>query len=160
MVRSIVDRRSLQHLVDFVDNNNNNGRSSSSIVLEGGVVDRHEEEEEEVAIEQLVLNGLRLSHPHDGGLNVLTNFFARSDTKLTEVSLYCCHFGTTQDASRVLASFQTNRTVTDLTIKDIANLKGGALGTSLCGLVQNMPQLQRLWRESALCNRLCAAIKL
>jgi hypothetical protein len=44
-----------------------------------------------------------------------------------------------------MSAFQTNGTVTELTIGRIRNLEGGALGTCLGGLVQNMPQLQRLF---------------
>jgi Leucine Rich repeat len=82
----------------------------------------------------------------DGGLNVLKDFFGRSDTTLTNVTLvYCCNFGSQEDASQLLAAFHTNRTVTDLTIRQIQNLEGGAvLGNSLSGLMQNMSQLQRL----------------
>jgi hypothetical protein len=34
----------------------------------------------------------RLSRPSDGGLDVLRNFFSRSDTKFTKVTLFRCKF--------------------------------------------------------------------
>jgi Leucine Rich repeat len=117
-----VDRRSLQHLVDFMDNSDSR----------------------EVAITELWFFCVRLSEPSDGGLDVLRTFFSRSDTTLTKVCLYYCNFGSAQDASQLLAAFETNRTVTDLTIHQIGNLQGVMLGDCLSSLLQNMPQLQRL----------------
>jgi hypothetical protein len=81
----------------------------------------------------------------DGRLEVLCTFFSRSDTTLTKVTLSSCDFGTAQDSSQLLAAFESNRTVTDLTLSNgIRNLEGAALGASLSSLMQNMPQLQRL----------------
>jgi hypothetical protein len=91
-----------------------------------------------------LLDASFVSYPSpDGGLDALRHFFSRSDTTLTRVTLVCCDFWNKQEATLLLAAFHTNRTVTHVTIDDIANLEGGALGASLCGLVQNMPQLQR-----------------
>jgi Ran GTPase-activating protein (RanGAP) involved in mRNA processing and transport len=127
-----IDRSRLQHLVDFLD-------------------ERDLSHEEGVAITELVLDSLQLSHPSDGGLNVLTVFFARSDTTLTTVSLRYCDVGSQEDASQLLVAFHTNRTVTDLTIQKIRNLDGAALGAAFAGLLRNMPHLQRLsvWPFSA-----------
>lgn len=53
-----------------------------------------------------------VSEPSDGGLNVLRDLFARSDTTLTTVTLHHCYFGSQEDASHLLAailSFQHNR---------------------------------------------------
>jgi hypothetical protein len=122
-----IDRRSLQHLVDFLDNH----------------VDSHAD----VVITDLILDNVTLvSGPSpDGGLNVLKDFFTRSDISLTKVTLRRCDFGTTEDAVELLAAFHTNRTITDLGINcGVANLEGSAFGNSLSGLMQNMPQLQRL----------------
>jgi Ran GTPase-activating protein (RanGAP) involved in mRNA processing and transport len=63
---------------------------------------------------------------------------------LTKVTLNECEFGSEQDASQHFASFHTNRTVVDLTIHRIHNLEGAALGNSLSGLMENMPQLRLL----------------
>jgi hypothetical protein len=80
----------------------------------------------------------------DGGVNVLRDFFARSDTTLTKVTFSDCAFRH-PDALQLLAAFHTNRTVTDITIHEMKKLQGGAaLGNALAGLTQNMPQLQRL----------------
>jgi Leucine Rich repeat len=84
-------------------------------------------------------------HPSDGSLNVLRDFFARSDTTLTKVTLHQCNFGSQQDAEQLLAAFHTNRTVVDLSIRfRVANLQGAALGNFVSAILQNMPQLQRL----------------
>jgi Leucine Rich repeat len=127
-----IDRRSLEHLVDFFDNNN-------------VVVDAHQEVK---VITVLDISNVRLVEPSDGGLNVLKDFFARSDTALTKVALECCNFGTSAAeaaSQQLLSSFQTNRIITDLEIRHgVATLDGGALGNSLSGLLLNMPQLQRL----------------
>jgi Leucine Rich repeat len=86
-----------------------------------------------------------LVHPPDGGLDILRDFFARSDTTLTKVTLIEGRmFGPAEETSQILAAFHTNRTVTDLTLKGIDNLWGAALGNSFSGILQNMPQLQRL----------------
>jgi hypothetical protein len=119
-----VDRQSLQHLVDFLDN-----------------VDSHKF----VVIAELHLyHVLLFSDPSDVGLNVLTDFIGRSDTTLTRVVLWRCNFGSQEDASKLLPAFHTNRTITDLTIHQIRNLEGTAMGNSLSSLLQNMLQLQRL----------------
>jgi hypothetical protein len=99
---SPIDLRSLQHLVDFIDNSDSR----------------------EAAITGLRLLNVRLSEPSDGGLDVLRGFFARSDTTLEKVKLEYCHFGNQEDASQLLAAFETNRTVTGLTIRQIRNLEG------------------------------------
>jgi hypothetical protein len=99
-----IDRRSLEHLVDFLDNG-----------------DSHK-------VTELVIADFCLLQPFDGGLEILRSFFARSDTTLTKVRLYCCTFGSAQEASQLLAAFQTNTTVTDLAIHTIVNLQGAALG--------------------------------
>jgi Leucine Rich repeat len=114
-----VDRQSVQCLVDFQSG------------------DTHD-------IAGLELHFFSLAQPSDGGLNVLCDFFARSDTTLTKVSLQHCDFGSQQDASQLLAAFETNTTVTDIEIERICHLEYAALGNSLSGLMQNMPQLQRL----------------
>jgi Leucine Rich repeat len=69
--------------------------------------------------------------------------FSRSDTTVTKVTIEYCSFGTAEDASRLLAAFETSRTVTDLTLCGIESLEGAALGARLFGLLRNMPQLQR-----------------
>jgi Leucine Rich repeat len=119
-----VDRRSLHHLVDFLDN-----------------VDSHE-----VVITELRFYRVKLvSDPSDGGVVVLRDFFARSDTTLTTVTLDRCDFGSQQDAEQLLAAFHTNRTITDIKIhRGVANLQGIARGNPLFDLLQNIPQLQRL----------------
>jgi hypothetical protein len=119
-----IGRSSLEHLVDFIDSG----------------VDSHE-----VTASELLLYQVRLiSDPsHDGGLNVLREFFARSDTMLTKVALQWCRFGSQEDTSRLLAAFQTNRIVSDLNI-EIRTMEGDALEACLAGLLRNMPQLQRL----------------
>jgi hypothetical protein len=49
-----------------------------------------------------------------------------------------------KDASQLVAAFHTNQTVTeDFTVR-VDNLQGAALGNSLSGLMESMPQLQRL----------------
>jgi hypothetical protein len=89
---SRLDRRSLEHLVNFLDD-----------------IDSHE-----VVITELELFCVHLSEPSDGGLDVLRAFFSRSDTTmLTKVTLWDCNFGNQEDASQLLAAFETNRTVTD-----------------------------------------------
>jgi Leucine Rich repeat len=77
-------------------------------------------------------------------LNVLKDFFGRSDTTLTKVTLDECAFGTTEDTSQLLAAFHTNRTISDVEIFYIFALQGAALGNSLSGLLQNMSKLQNL----------------
>jgi hypothetical protein len=114
----------LQHLVDILDNS-----------------DAHEHE---AIITYLCLESIYLSlEPSDGGLEVLRTFFARGDTTLTRVILLRCKFGSQDDASRLLAACQSNRTITDMTIYHINNLRGDVLGNSLSSLMQDMPQLQR-----------------
>jgi Leucine Rich repeat len=117
-----VDRRSLEYLVNFLDNH----------------VDSHEGE----AITELKLHLLHLSYPSDGGLEVLRALFARNDTTLTKVTLKTCDFF---PPPQLLTAFYTNRTITDLSIQRSAiGLQGVALGSSISGILQNMPQLQRL----------------
>jgi hypothetical protein len=134
LIRTAIDRRSVQYVVDFLDKN------SSGCSGEDDDGDTHGV----VVITELELLYWRLLYPSDGGLDVLRAFFARSDTTLTKVTLDVCNFGTAEDASQLLAAFHTNRTVIDLTIYAIQNLEGSSLGTSLSVLLQNMPQLQRL----------------
>jgi hypothetical protein len=101
--------RSLQHLVDFVDNID----SSHEVVIT------------ELKLYQVTL----ISDPSDGGLNVLREFFSRSHTgtALTKVTLLYCDFGINQlDAEQLLAAFHTSRTVTDLSIRRIRKLEGAA----------------------------------
>ena len=100
----------------------------------------------EVAITDVVLANVGLSsHPSDGSLNVLRDFFARSDTTLAKVSLHQCNFGSQQDAEQLLAAIHTNRTVFDLSIRfRVAKLQDAALGDYVSAILQNMPQLQRL----------------
>jgi hypothetical protein len=91
-------------------------------------------------------------------LQVLRSFFARSDTPLSKVTIYGCNFGTTEQASQLLAAFETNGTVNDMKIGAISNLECGvSLGRCVCRLLQHMPQLHELdfsllrgWR----CDRL------
>jgi Leucine Rich repeat len=129
-----IDRRSLQHLVDFLDN-----RRDSQFA----------------AITELTLDLIILgSDPSpDGGWSVLRDFFGRRDAAtLTKVTLDGCDFGTTENASQLFAAFHTNRTVTDINIYyGVANLSGAALGNCVYGLLQNMPQLQSL---NLYCTRL------
>jgi Leucine Rich repeat len=136
-----MNRHSLQHLVDFADNyNNNNTNNGNRSGRAGGG-------EDFIKITELELCDVVLvSDPSpDGGLNVLTDFFAKSDTALTKVRLEHCDFGSEQEASQLIGAFRTNRTVTDLTIRSIRNLGGGAaLGNSLSSLMETMLQLQTL----------------
>jgi hypothetical protein len=44
----------------------------------------------------------------------------------------------------MLAAFHANSAVMDLTLVNIVNLRDAALGICLSGLMQNMPQLQKL----------------
>jgi hypothetical protein len=136
-----MDRCSLQYMVDFVDNGD----------------DSHKD----LVITKLSLEAIHLSHPYfyyyhddsgpsDSGLQVLCTFFARSDTTLTKATLKGCDFGNTEETAQLISSFQTNRTVTDLTVHGIRYLRGVELGNSLSSLIQNMPQLQRL-----ACSGLC-----
>jgi Leucine Rich repeat len=118
-----IDRRSVQHLVDFLDSG--------------------EETAKRVTALKLFSAGLVFHPSPDGGLEVLRNFFARNCTTLTKVTLKHCEFGTPEDTSHLLTGFHTNRTVTYLTIGYI-HLEGAALGNSVSRLIQNMPQLQRL----------------
>jgi Leucine Rich repeat len=134
-----VDRRSLQHLVDFLVND----------------VDDTTPRREAVITELFLDNVTLVSEPSpDGGLNVLKDLFARSDTTLTltKVTLRHCDFGSQQNTEQLLAAFHTNRTITYLYIQRINNLRGSALGASLSGLMQSMPQLQRLY---CTCRFLC-----
>jgi Leucine Rich repeat len=79
-------------------------------------------------------------------LNVLSAFFARSDSTLTDVLLDECDFGRQEVACLVLEAFHTNRTITDLEIRSgVAHLEGTALGNSLADLMQKKaPQFKRL----------------
>jgi hypothetical protein len=125
-------RRQLQLcsiLVDFLDNVN----------------DSHDE----VTMTELELHGIRLIQSPDGrggGLNVLRDFLGKErynpDKKK---SLWIVVILEPHKKHRIfLTAFPTNRTVSDLTIGDVFNLPGDALGNSLSGLMQNMPQLHRL----------------
>jgi hypothetical protein len=120
-----IDRQSLEYMVHFLDENS----------------DSHQ-----VVITELVLHHVALCFVPDGGLDVLQGFFSRSDTALTKVTLFNCSFGGNPEfASLLLAAFRSNGSVTDLTIRCNRHLRGGtALGAGLSGLLQNMPQLQRL----------------
>jgi hypothetical protein len=120
-----MDRHSLQYLVNFLENHH-----------------RHEE----VVISELKLHLIKLiSDPSpDGGLDVLRNFFARSNMTLTKIIFDHCRFGEEAVALQFLSALYTNQTVTDLSIQIIKTLQGAALGNALSGLMQNMPQLQRL----------------
>jgi hypothetical protein len=66
-----IDRRSLQHLFDFLDSQ----------------LDSHDVA---VAMTELDLYHVGLVYPADGGLDVLRSFFSRSDSNLAEVTLYFC----------------------------------------------------------------------
>lgn len=117
-----VDRRSLQHLVDFLLDGN-----SPHVVTE------------------LEFNNVYLSYPSDGGFEVLRDFFARSNTTLTSVIFHGYSiFGNVQEASQLFAAFRTNRTVTGLTISYIRDLSRVSLGVCLSGLLQNNTTLRRL----------------
>jgi hypothetical protein len=122
-----MDRCSLQYLDDFLKNH-------------------HCCYHEEVMIMELKLLVIKLiSVPSpDGRLDVLRNFFARTNTMLTKIIFDHCRFGEEEDASQLLSAIHTNRTITDISIHIINNLQGAALGNMLSGLMQNMPQLQRL----------------
>jgi Leucine Rich repeat len=125
--RPPVDRQSLQHLVDFLDSH------------------QREDAQTVVIITELELDRVRLSEPSDGGLQVLCTLFARCDTTLTKIALYGCYFGSREDVARLLAALATNRTLTDLTIRDMNNLpRRVALGNFLSTLMQRTPPLQRL----------------
>jgi hypothetical protein len=77
-------------------------------------------------------------------LNVLRGLFA-NNTTMTKVTLEYCDFGNEEEsASQLLSAFQTNRTVTDLTVNSLRNLSGAVCGNCISGLLLNMPQLQRL----------------
>jgi Leucine Rich repeat len=122
----------MDHLVHFLLDNNHGDESH----------------EEEVVITELELNDVELSWPFGGGSQVLRDFFARSTT-VTKVELCACYFGSQEEALQLLAAFETNTTVTDLTLIDIANLGSGPLGGAahgacLSNLMQNMTQLQLL----------------
>ena len=56
--------------------------------------------------------------------------------------MFECDFGQQEQATQLVAAFHTNRIVVDVAIS--ANLHGVALGNSLNGLLQHMPQLQLL----------------
>jgi hypothetical protein len=130
-----VDRRSWEYLVTYLED----------IRLNPPPV--HGEQVAGMIATELELAGIRLPNPSDdGSLQVLCEYFSRRShtTLLTKVTLHACNFGNTEDASQLLTAFQTNRTVTDLTIDSIRNVGGAALGTCLSALLQNMPQLQRL----------------
>jgi hypothetical protein len=105
-----VDRQSVDHLVNFLGGNN-----------------------DAIVVTELELRDFRLSEPSDGGVDVLRTFFARSETTLTKVTLYRCGFGSAVAASQLLAAFERNRTVSDLSIRRIDNLQGAALGRCLSG---------------------------
>jgi hypothetical protein len=101
-----VDRHSLQHLVDFLNN-----------------VDSHTE----VARTELKLVHVQLvSDPSGGGLNVLRDFFARSDTRLTEITLKSSSLCSREDVSGLFAAVHANRTVTDMKIDRIESTMGKA----------------------------------
>jgi hypothetical protein len=105
----IVRRSWWEHLVHFVDNRGyGNATHETAAVITG-----------------LLLSGIRLVEPSDGGVNVLRSFFSRSDATLTKVSRVKCNFGREEDATRLITAFQMNKTVTDLSIRRIDNLKGG-----------------------------------
>jgi Leucine Rich repeat len=134
-----VDRRSVQHLVGFLD------AQPRARDDDDDDANNNDDDDEPVVITELELQNVRiLSEPSDGGLDVLRDFFSRSDTSLTKVTMDRCDFGSAQETSRLLAAFHSNRTVTDLTIKRLGNLSDAPLGYSLADLMQNMPQLQRL----------------
>jgi hypothetical protein len=96
-------------------------------------------------VTELGLCEFKLLQPSDGGLEVLCNFLS-NQTTLTKIQLFRgCNFGSEQEASRLLVAFQTNTTVTDLTIIGIRILHGAAFGRGIStSLLQNMPQLHRL----------------
>jgi hypothetical protein len=101
-----------------------------------------------MALKKYQITEITVEYVHllsDGAVNVLRDYFARSYTTLTKVTLADhCSSSTTEETSQLLAAFETNRTVSNLTIRRICSLQGGALGACLCGLSQNMPQLLRL----------------
>jgi hypothetical protein len=112
-----VSFQSVQYLVDFL-----NG-------------DTHQ-------ITELILNVFSLSHPPDGGVDVLQGLFANNLT-LTKIRLNRCQFGNEEEAIQLLAALQENRTVNYLAIDDIQNLEDKAtLGNCISGFLLNMPQLQ------------------
>jgi Leucine Rich repeat len=148
-----INVRSLQHLVDFLL------AEEETTPPPPQFQDAHR------------FKGVRLLNPSDGGTNVLRDYFARSDTTLTRIKLSNCNFGTVEETVRIIGAFQTNRTVSDLTISTIINREAllarpllrntvyAALGNSLSGLMRNMSQLQRLdcvhiviwvWKEPGL----------
>jgi Leucine Rich repeat len=146
----ILDRHSWQHLVDFLNNAAAVVDDDESVVVEPTTV---------TTTTQLELCDIRLlTNPNtDGGLNVLQRFFSRGDTTLTKVEMYGCDFGTAQDAAQLLAAFQTNATVTDLTIRRIENLEEATLGNSLSGLMRANVIALQLHRLDCTCSSLRAA---
>jgi hypothetical protein len=93
-------------------------------------------------VTELDFNEIRLiSQPSDGGLMYLRTFFARTDnSRLTAIRFDDCNFGTPEQAAHLFTVFHTNTTVTRMVIKGGAS----APGSSLAGLMLNMPQLQEV----------------
>jgi hypothetical protein len=81
-----MDRQSLQYLVDFLLDHNNNKNARCLGGGGGGGDDSCRQEVEIVIISELKLDTIRLQfEPSDGGtLQVLRDFFARSDSTLTK----------------------------------------------------------------------------
>jgi hypothetical protein len=113
------------------------------------LLDNHVASSPQAIISQLELDGVVLVGAFrgftlpDGGLEVLKRFFARSDTTLTCVSFDGCAFGGRNDHLQILEAFYQNRTVSELRINDFS-LREGDLENVASGVMQNMPQLQRL----------------
>lgn len=112
------NRQSVEYLVDF---------------LQG---DSHE-------VTELSLAYFSPSEPADSGLDILREFFA-NNTTLTTVMLRDSDFGSEEDASRILAAFEANTSVTELSIYNIEHLADDACGRCIAGLLQNNHHLQRL----------------
>jgi hypothetical protein len=68
-------------------------------------------------VKHLKLIYVRKPNPSDDGFGAVRDLFARSDTTLTTISLWECNFDTAQNQSQLLAAFHTNRTVTDLALR-------------------------------------------
>jgi Leucine Rich repeat len=149
---SCLDRRSLQHLVDFILDNSHHHHHHHHHRAGNAAAAQDEEEEEEEEEEVIIVTELELANVRlvsdpspDGGVNVLKDFFARaSDTTVTKIKFWSCDFGSVEDTLQLLAGLHSNRTVTDLEIRfGLVHLDGIALGKALAGCLSNMAQLHR-----------------
>lgn len=84
------------------------------------------------------------SEPSDGGLNILRSFFFQGAVRLLQKVGMRFLFASHDDAARPKHPFIQTEISRILVFNDTRNLEGAAFGACLYGLVQNMPQLQRL----------------